>query len=98
MIPYFSKTFLVGDITSLNLLVAFLLLFWRSVFPAKWLFGKVLCSQTLARGSCYDMSHVMRKAAFCIYDFTIKNYVVDCQFCHDKEILKSTHSMCFMEN
>ena len=38
------------------------------------------------------------KPVFCIYDFSIKNYVVDCKFCHDKEILKSTHSMCFMEN
>ena len=40
----------------------------------------------------------MRKPAFCIYDFSIKNYAVDCQFCNEKEILKSTHSMCFMEN
>ena len=48
IIPYFSKKFLVGDVNSLNLLVVvlFFLLFRRNVFPAKWFFGKVLCSQT----------------------------------------------------
>ena len=60
--------------------------FQQSGFSAK-------CCAAKLKPEVHNMSRIMRKPAFCIYDFSIKNYVVDCKFCHDKDILKSTHSM-----
>ena len=96
IIPYFSKKFLAGDINSLNLLVFFFYYFGEMSFQQSGFSAK--CCAAKLKPEVHNMSRIMRKPAFCIYDFSIKNYVVDCKFCHDKEILKSTHSMCFMEN